>query len=52
MTYEIFQGFTFESIHEDLSVFQHTVTDYQGYATDVLVDLLRLIQRGSGGGQS
>ena len=38
MTYEIFQGFMFESIHQDFGVFQHAIADYQQYATDVLVD--------------
>ena len=38
VTYEIFQGSTFESIHQDLDVFQHAIADYRRYAIDVLVD--------------
>lgn len=40
MTFEIFQGSTFDSIHKDLGVYQHAVADWRRFATDVLVEYI------------
>ena len=48
-TYEIFQAYTFESIHQDVGVFQHAVADYRRYATDVLVDYVETHSEKVGG---
>ena len=42
LTYEIFQDSKFESIHQDLRVFQHAVADYRQYATDILVNYVEI----------
>lgn len=47
--YELFQGSSVNSIHKDLGIFQHCISDWRQCITDVLIDFIEINTEKVGG---